>query len=107
MVEDDPDRRPREIEFSLVQTFYGKGHFLDALKEFATILKRIVEGAQLDPRSENYTWLAHTSIDNGFITRKCCSDHTCVHPVPNKTIGKLNLTTLIKVDVSVILAPRP
>lgn len=35
MIEDNLNRRPRVIKFILGQNFYDRGHFHDALKEFA------------------------------------------------------------------------
>lgn len=36
-LEDDHDRRSREVEFTLVKTFSDMGHFNNALKEFAIV----------------------------------------------------------------------
>lgn len=51
ILEDDPGRRPREIEFTVVQTFSDREHFHDMLNEFAimktlslNVLNQKIEG---------------------------------------------------------------
>lgn len=39
ILEDDPNRRLKEIEFTLRKTFSNKGHFYDALKESSVVKK--------------------------------------------------------------------
>lgn len=70
MVEDNFELTPR-------QTFYDKGHFVDAFKEFDTKLKWLLEGWSWPKLAQKLH--VHASIDNGFTTRKLCNNHTFIH----------------------------
>lgn len=84
--DDDLGHRLRVMEFTLGQSFYGRGHLGDVLKKFAIansfevekIKKGSIKGSWLDVGPKITCDVC--SIDRGaqsFKIRKFCDKHTC------------------------------
>lgn len=94
-MEDDPDRRPREIKFTTGQTFYKRRHFHNALNELSivktlssNILKSDNPRVRGRCRCENCTWLMRASINKVakiFTLRKFFNKLTYSIPGVEKT----------------------